>query len=81
MGFPKLCAEIGRLWREDRARMGESADKVMAHLRAGLKTGGPRGGASAAVFGDFIDRCEAMFDPPFDNRLNGFPLPRVPRIP
>lgn len=31
--IPRLCAEIRRLWKEERARMEESAAKVMAHLR------------------------------------------------
>ncbi len=85
MGFPKLCAEIGRLWQEDRVRMEESAAKVMAYLReeaAGLRTGGPGELPEDMVFGDFVDRCESMFDPSLGGWGGApkFPRPVVPRL-
>lgn len=82
-GFPKLCAEIGRLWKEDRQRMVESADKVMAHLREqasadSVLTGLP----PEKAFGDFLDRCEATFDPSLGGWGGApkFPRPVVPRL-
>ena len=82
-GFPRLCKEIGRLWKEDRARMIDSATKVMAHLRKeaasdAIVTGLP----GDKVFGDFIDRCESMFDPSLGGWGNApkFPRPVVPRL-
>lgn len=82
-GFPRLCEEIGRLWKEDRDRMRESADKVMAHLR-GEASGDAvmRGLPGEKVFGDFVDRCESMFDPSLGGWGGApkFPRPVVPRL-
>jgi len=82
-GFPKLCAEIGRLWKEDRQRMVESAEKIMVHLRGeatpdAILTGLP----GDKVFGDFLDRCESMFDPSLGGWGGApkFPRPVVPRL-
>jgi len=82
-GFPRLCAELGRLWREDRARMEESAAKVMAHLRRESTTDAVVNGLPTdRVFGDFLDRCEAMFDPEWGGWGGApkFPRPVVPRL-
>jgi len=82
-GFPKLCAELGRLWKNDRARMLESADKVMAHLQDESQPDAVTGGLpSEKVFGDFVDRCEASFDPEWGGWGSApkFPRPAVPRL-
>ncbi|BCX46459.1 thioredoxin domain-containing protein [Haloferula helveola] len=82
-GFPRLCAELGRLWREDRQKMEASASRLMEHLR---KESTPdavvRGLPGEKVFGDFIDRCEAMFDPDWGGWGGApkFPRPVVPRL-
>ena len=77
VGFTKLCHEVGRLWRDDRERLEKSADKVVAHLReeaAGTQT--LRGVPGAKVFGDFLDKCDGMFDP----QWGGFGgAPKFPR--
>ncbi len=82
-GFPRLCAEIGRLWREDRGRMEESAEKVMAHLRREASPDSVMNGLPPGkVYGDFIDRCEGMFDPEWGGWGGApkFPRPAVPRL-
>lgn len=64
VGFPKLCHEIGRLWRDDRKRLEEGAEKVMEHLRKeAAETATLRGVPGEKVFGDFLDACERMYDP------------------
>jgi len=82
-GFLRLCGEIGRHWKEDRAKMTASAEKVMKHLREEADTEAVMQGLpDARVLGDFIDRCEAMFDPE-EGGWGGapkFPRPVVPRL-
>ena len=82
-GFPKLCSEIGRLWKVDRARMVDSAEKVMGHLREQSATDSVLNRLPPEkVFGDFLDRCESMFDPALGGFGNApkFPRPVVPRL-
>lgn len=83
VGFPKLCDEIGRLWKDDRARMQDSADKVMAHLRQEATPDSVLNGLPGdKIFGDFLDRCESMFDPALGGWGGApkFPRPVVPRL-
>ncbi len=62
-GFTRVCHELGRLWRDDRAKMESSAARVMTHLQdEAAATAVLRGLPDVRVFGDFLDRCEAMFD-------------------
>ena len=77
VGFVKLCHEVGRLWRDDRERLEKSADKVVAHLREeAAGTQALRGVPGPKVFGDFLDKCESMFDP----KWGGFGgAPKFPR--
>ncbi|HVJ46016.1 MAG TPA: thioredoxin domain-containing protein, partial [Luteolibacter sp.] len=77
VGFPKLCHEIGRLWRDDRKRLQDGAEKVMEHLRKeAASTATLRGVPGEKVFGDYLDECERMFDP----KLGGFGgAPKFPR--
>ena len=76
-GFTKICHELGRLWRDDRQKMIQSGEKVMAHLKQqAAEVVTLRGVPDARVFGDFLDRCEAMFDA----ELGGFGgAPKFPR--
>ncbi len=76
-GFTRICHELGRLWRDDRAKMEENAAKVMAHLQGEeAPTGVVRGVPGPKVFGDFIDRCESSFD----REWGGFgSAPKFPR--
>lgn len=76
-GFPRICEEIGKVWKVDRAKMADSAERVMQYLREQAAEGAVlRGLADDAVFGNFIDRCESMFD----GELGGFGgAPKFPR--
>jgi len=76
-GFPKICAQLGKAYREDKAKVLESAASVMKHLRdeANIATA-LRGMPKETVFGDYLDKCEAMFDP----HQGGFgEAPKFPR--
>jgi uncharacterized protein len=74
-GFVRVCQELARLWRDDRERLLQSAERVMGHLRSEAAPT-VRGMPSAKVFGDFLDRCESVFD----EKLGGFGgAPKFPR--
>ncbi|MEM1083297.1 MAG: thioredoxin domain-containing protein [Verrucomicrobiota bacterium] len=82
-GFKRLCTEIGRLWKDDRGRMEESAAKVMGQLRAESTADAVMNGLPPVkVFGDFVDRCESMFDQEWGGWGGApkFPRPAVPRL-
>lgn len=76
-GFTRVCHELARLWRDDRGRMEEGAERAMEHLRRESEAGSTlRGLPDAKVFGDFLDRCESMHD----GKLGGFGgAPKFPR--
>jgi uncharacterized protein YyaL (SSP411 family) len=82
-GFPRLCRELGKLWHLDRARMLDSAEKIMTHLRSESAPDAVLHGLPPAkAFGDFIDRCESMFDAEWGGWGGApkFPRPAVPRL-
>jgi len=63
-GFPTVCEQIGQLWRKDQAKLRASAADIMRHLRQqASETATVRGLPDPTVFGDFLDRCEAVSDP------------------
>ena len=76
-GFPKICEQLGKAYREDKARVLESAAKVMEHLRKEANAKSTlRGLPAEKVFGDYLDRCENLFDP----HQGGFgDAPKFPR--
>jgi uncharacterized protein len=76
-GFVRVCHELGRLWRDDRAEVEASAARAMEHLRREAEEAKPaRGLPGSKVFGDFLDRCESMFD----SKWGGFGgAPKFPR--
>lgn len=76
-GFPHVCHELGRLWRDDRAKMETGAARAMEHLRQETaESVALRGLPGAKVFGDFLDRCDSMFD----SEWGGFGgAPKFPR--
>jgi uncharacterized protein YyaL (SSP411 family) len=63
-GFVRVCHELARLWRDDRARLEESAARAIEHLRneAAESTESANLPGDEA-FGKFLHRSESMFDP------------------
>jgi len=76
-GFMRVCHELGRLWRGDRAKLETNAARVMEHLRSAAdETVDARGLPDRKIFGDFLDHCDAMFD----SEWGGFGgAPKFPR--
>jgi uncharacterized protein YyaL (SSP411 family) len=76
-GFTRVCHELGRLWRDDRVRMIDAAASAIRHLRQeAAETAAATGLPGKRVFGDFLDRCESLFDA----KLGGFGgAPKFPR--
>ena len=63
-GFQRVCHELARLWRDDRDKMESNARAAMEHLRQESSGNAVlRGLPDPKIFGDYLDRCEAMFDP------------------
>jgi len=62
-GFPRLCNELGRLWREDRSRLETSAADMLEQLRRDPDNHPPAAElAGAQVYDDFLDYCQSCFD-------------------
>jgi uncharacterized protein len=76
-GFTRVCHALARLWRDDRGRMIDAAASAIRHLREEAAGAAELSELPAKrVFGDFLDRCDSMFDP----KLGGFGgAPKFPR--
>jgi len=76
-GFDRVCHELARVWRDDRGHLEEIAARAIGHLRHEAASAHPvRGLPGGKVFGDFLDRCDAMFD----SGTGGFgDAPKFPR--
>jgi hypothetical protein len=76
-GFMRVCHELGRLWRSDRAKLEANAARVMEHLRSAAdEPVVARGLPDRKIFGAFLDHCDAMFD----SEWGGFGgAPKFPR--
>lgn len=76
-GFLNICEQLEKAYREDKEKVLESANNVMAHLRKQAnESTALRGLPSEKSFGDYLDRCESMFDV----NLGGFgDAPKFPR--
>ena len=62
-GFTRVCHELGRLWRDDRAKMESSAARVLEQLqKEAAGTVALRGVPGTKVFGDYLDRCDSLSD-------------------
>ncbi|HVW09114.1 MAG TPA: thioredoxin domain-containing protein [Bryobacteraceae bacterium] len=76
-GFPAILDHIARAWRDDRAKIIESSDQVMADLRrySAMEPGG-----SGEVDTTILDSAFNNFRRSFDSRLGGFGgPPKFPR--
>ncbi|MDP3849476.1 MAG: thioredoxin domain-containing protein [Luteolibacter sp.] len=76
-GFTRVCHELARLWRDDKVQMERAAARAIRHLQSEAEDDAePSALPHKRVFGDFLDRCETMFDP----QLGGFGgAPKFPR--
>ena len=62
-GFPRLCNELARLWRDERPRLEASAADMMENLQRGAGSRAPTTGlADPQVCADFLDYCQSCFD-------------------
>ncbi|MCX6879493.1 MAG: thioredoxin domain-containing protein [Verrucomicrobia bacterium] len=62
-GFPRVCHELARLWRDDRARLETSALEMSEHLKRRADCSPPPSDlAGPQVCGAFLDFCQRRFD-------------------
>ncbi len=61
-GFPNICAELARRWRDDRARLEAGATSMAVQLAHGVATPATTALADASVFDDFLEQCQQRFD-------------------
>jgi len=81
-GFPRLCEELARLWRDDRSRVETSATRALEHLnREAAGQQAPGDLAGPAVLDGFIEVCRRSFDPDWGGFGGApkFPRPTVLR--
>ena len=62
-GLLRVCDELARIWRDERTAVESSAARAVAHLRQQAAATEMTGLPDHRVFGYFLDRCEALFDP------------------
>ena len=67
-GFKAVLEQLAKAWRQDRARIEESGDKVIEQLREYSSLGARSDGAGREV----LDRAFQGFRRMFDARLGGF---------
>jgi uncharacterized protein YyaL (SSP411 family) len=79
-GFIDILQELLRAWREDRARIEESATAILGRLRSFGQTDGG-GSVPGTIAGpEALDRAVAEFEAAFDRRRGGFGnAPKFPR--
>jgi len=76
-GFPRLCNELARLWRDERPRLEASAAESLDQLRRGAAAAAPATGlAGPQVCDAFLETCQSCFD----DEWGGFGgAPKFPR--
>lgn len=80
-GFPSLCHQLARLWRDDRARLETSASNIQAQLAQATTAPTVTALADGAVFDEFLHQCLQRFDGEWGGFGNApkFPRPTVLR--
>ncbi len=76
-GFPRLCGELARLWRDERPRLEASAAGALDQLQRSAGSPAQRVGlAGPQVCNDYLEYCQNCFD----DELGGFGgAPKFPR--
>ena len=83
-GFTRVCEELARLWRDDRTRLGDGAERMLEHLRGdgGRRSTADGDLAGPEVFTAFLRQCQSLFDGEHGGFGGApkFPRPSVPRL-
>jgi uncharacterized protein YyaL (SSP411 family) len=62
-GFPRLCTELARLWRDERSRLEAAAAEMLDELRRSAASVAPAAGlAGPQVFGAYLEHCASCYD-------------------
>ena len=78
-GFAEVLDEIARAWSTDRARVVQSAESVLGHLR-GARTSLASGVGKAVAGPESLSQAVAQYERTFDARMGGFGgAPKFPR--
>ena len=81
-GFPRLCNELARLWRDERPRLEASAADMLEQLQRGAASHAPATGlAGPQVCDAYLQYCQSCFDDPWGGFGGApkFPRPAVIR--
>jgi uncharacterized protein YyaL (SSP411 family) len=79
-GFPDILAELSRAWRDDRARVLQSADALVERLREATGADSAASDRAPVAGREAIDEGIASFAHAFDPRHGGFGgAPKFPR--
>jgi len=76
-GFGAILEHIAQLWRNDRPKISESSNEIVAQLERHAAVGA---GASSWMDDSILDSCYQIFRRTYDSRLGGFGgAPKFPR--
>ena len=79
-GFLDLLNELGRVWKEDRARVDHAAGELFDRLQLVTRGGRPSGAESGPADLESLDVAIEQFQMAFDRRHGGFgEAPKFPR--
>ena len=79
-GFMDLLAEIGRVWKEDRARVDFAAAELFDRLKAVTGSDGRAQGEAAVAAPEALGEAVEQYQTAFDRRNGGFgDAPKFPR--
>jgi uncharacterized protein YyaL (SSP411 family) len=79
-GFQDLLDELGRVWKEDRARVNHAAGELFGRLQLVTASRGAAGDEAVIADEESLDVAIAQFQMAFDRRHGGFgEAPKFPR--